>query len=90
VPNLTLGGMAKCEKYLHDHSQTFTDIRGFKIMNMYQILSLYLTVNKHYGIKAGGPSNVERLVGGEEGCGTGLLAPKSLLITSLLPIFFHL
>jgi hypothetical protein len=63
VPNLTLGGMGKCQKYLHNLSQTFTHIKAIKFMNMYQILSIYLIANKSYGQKTGGPSNVERLVG---------------------------
>jgi hypothetical protein len=55
--------MGKCQIYLHDHPQTFTDIRALKIMNMYQILSIYLITNKNYGQKTGGPSNLERPIG---------------------------
>jgi hypothetical protein len=59
---LKWGGMGKCQKYLHDLSQTLTDIRALKNMNMCQILSIYLIANKSYGQKTRGPSNLERPV----------------------------
>ena len=31
--------------------ETFTNIGVLKIMNMYQIMSIYLITNKHYGQK---------------------------------------
>jgi hypothetical protein len=43
VPNLTLGGMGKYKKKLHDLSQTVTDIRALKVMNMCKILSVYIS-----------------------------------------------
>ena len=55
LPNLTLGGMGKCQKYLYNLSQTFTDIRAFKIINVYHIVSIYLITNKNDGKKTGGP-----------------------------------
>ena len=44
--------MDKCEKNLHNHSQTFTDIRGPKVRKMFKI-STKLTSNKSYGQKVG-------------------------------------
>ena len=43
VPNLTFGGTGKWKKDLHDLSQTFTDIKTMKVMNMCQITSICLT-----------------------------------------------
>jgi hypothetical protein len=51
VPNLTLGGMGKRKKWLHDLSQTFTGIRTLEIMIMCQILSIYFTANKAIATK---------------------------------------
>ena len=34
LPNLTVGGIGKCQKYLYILPQTFTDIRVLKMMNM--------------------------------------------------------
>ena len=36
--------MGKCQKYLYDVSQTVTDIRALKMKNMYQILSIYISL----------------------------------------------
>ena len=45
-----------------DLSQTFIDIRAVKVMNMYQILSIYLTANKHYGPKTEFQGNLKLVV----------------------------
>jgi hypothetical protein len=36
---------------LHDISQTFTDVTALKVMNMCQIVTIYLNENKNYGQK---------------------------------------
>jgi hypothetical protein len=38
---------------LLEFPQTFTDIRGHKVMNICQILAIHLTGNKNYGQKKG-------------------------------------
>ena len=46
--------MGKCKNQLHDLSQTFTDIKALKVMNICQIYSLYHIANKNYGTKTVG------------------------------------
>ena len=43
--------MGKCQKYLGDLVQTFTDIRALKVMNTCQIITIYFNENKIYGPK---------------------------------------
>ena len=52
--------MGKCQQYLFDLSEPFTDIRALQIMNMYQILSIYLSTKKIIAKKLGDPGNLER------------------------------
>jgi hypothetical protein len=52
--------MGKFQKYLYDFSQTFTNITALKIMNMYQILSVYLITTKFMAKKLADPGNRER------------------------------
>jgi hypothetical protein len=40
-------------KYLCDLFQTFADIGALKVMNKYQILSMYLIANTNYGQQTG-------------------------------------
>ena len=40
--------MGKCKKYLGNLIQTFTDTRPLKVMNMYQITTIYLNEKKNY------------------------------------------
>ena len=81
--------------YLHDLSQTFTDIRVLKVMNMCQILSMYLNANKNYGKKTEFQWNLELVV--VNICGiqylvnvheyvTNVLLPNVLLPTLLFRI----
>jgi hypothetical protein len=48
APNFNMGGMVK---YLHDLNQNRTGIRALNVMNMCQILTIYLNENKNYGRK---------------------------------------
>ena len=50
--NLTWGGMGKYEKYVHDHFQIFTHIRGLKVRKLCKISTIQLA-NKSYGQKTG-------------------------------------
>ena len=43
--------MGKCQTYLVDLIQTFTDIRALKVMNMCHIITIYLNENKNNGPK---------------------------------------
>ena len=45
--------MGKYKKLLCDHAQTFTHIRGLKVMNICQIVAIILIKNKSYGQKHG-------------------------------------
>ena len=49
--------MGKCWKYLHDLYQTFTYIKSLTVMNVYQILIMYLIQEKNNG-----KGNLKRLV----------------------------
>ena len=43
--------MGKCQTYLGDLIQTFTDTSALKVMNMCPIITIYLNENKNYGKK---------------------------------------
>ena len=45
--------MGKCEKYVNDHFQSFTHIRGLKVRKMCKISTIKLTDNKSYDKKTG-------------------------------------
>ena len=54
--------MGNYQKYLTNLYQTFTDIKALKVMNVYQILIIYLIPEKNNGQKVCLIVNLKRLV----------------------------
>jgi hypothetical protein len=54
--------MGKCEKYVHDHFQIFTNIRGPKVRNTCKIPTIQLTTNKVMAKKQADKRNPGRTI----------------------------